>query len=274
MIKRTFTNKQALLGITIIIALTLAAAAAPLLSPHNPNRIDVLHKYLPASSAYPLGTDQLGRCVFSRLLYGARYSLGIAVPMMLLLGGIGIVLGTAAAYIGGKVEQCFLIICDIFMAFPPLVVVMSLVGALGEGISNILLAILFSMWVWFAKIVRTYAGMEMSKDYITASRIAGCSDARIIFHHVIPNIFPQFIVYLSTGIASLILMVSSFSFLGLGFPAGTPEWGAMLSEARSSVYSHPLLLLYPGLCVLLAAAGFNLFGEALRDITTPEGAGE
>ncbi|MFD2878374.1 hypothetical protein ACFTAO_23800 [Paenibacillus rhizoplanae] len=107
MIKRTFTNKQALLGITIIIALTLAAAAAPLLSPHNPNRIDVLHKYLPASSAYPLGTDQLGRCVFSRLLYGARYSLGIAVPMMLLLGGIGIVLGTAAAYIGGKVEQCF-----------------------------------------------------------------------------------------------------------------------------------------------------------------------
>jgi peptide/nickel transport system permease protein len=262
-------NKQAIAGLSLIVLIAMTAVLAPLLAPHSPHDMDVARKFLSASAEYPLGTDQLGRCVLSRLLYGARYSLGIAVPTLVALGAIGLAAGTAAAYVGGRVERAFLVLCDLFMAFPPLVIVMSLVGSLGQGIVNIFLAIVFSMWVWFSRVVRTYAAIEQSKDYVTASRIAGCSDARIVFYHIIPNIMPQFLVYLSTGIASVILMVSGFSFLGLGFTAGTPEWGAMLSEARGSFYSHPMLLVYPGICILLTAAAFNLFGEALRDIGSP-----
>ncbi len=274
MIRKMMHHNQALAGLTLILFVMAVAIFAPSLAPNDPNQIDVLKKFLPASAQYPLGTDQLGRCILSRLLIGARYSLGIAGPTLLIIGVIGIAFGTAAAYIGGRFERAFLVICDIFMAFPPMALVLSLVGALGQGIGNILIAVVMSMWVWFAKVVRTYAEIEKNKNYVTASRIAGCSGMQIIVRHIIPNILPQCIVYLSTGIASLILMVSSFSFLGLGFEAGTPEWGAMLSEAKSNFYSHPTLVLYPGLCILLATAGFNLFGEALRDIISPEEASE
>lgn len=270
MIKKTLRNRQALAGLIIIVLVMAVAVFAPLLMPNDPNQIDVLKKFLHASAEYPLGTDQLGRCVLSRLMIGARYSLGIAVPSLLAVGVMGIMLGTAAAYIGGRFERVFLVICDIFMAFPPLVIVLSLVGALGQGIGNILIAVFFSTWVWFAKVVRTYARIEQNKEYVTASKIAGCSGLRIIVRHIIPNILPQCIVYLSTGIASVILMVSSFSFLGLGFEKGVAEWGAMLSEARANFYTYPSFVLYPGACILLAAAGFNLFGEALRDIVSPE----
>lgn len=270
MIKKTLHSRQALAGFVIILMVAAVAVAAPLLMPNDPNRIDVLKKFLPASAEFPLGTDQLGRCILSRLMIGARYSLGIAVPSLLAIGVMGILLGTAAAYIGGGLERVFLVICDICMAFPPLVIVISLVGALGQGIGNILMAVFFSTWVWFAKVVRTYAKIEQSKEYVTASKLAGCSDLGIIARHIIPNILPQCIVYLSTGVASVILMVSSFSFLGLGFEKGVAEWGAMLSEARANFYTHPAFVLYPGACILLAAAGFNLFGEALRDIVSPE----
>ena len=270
MINKALHNKQALAGLIIILFIVTVAVFAPFLMPNDPNKIDVLEKFLPAGNEYPLGTDQLGRCVLSRLIIGARYSLGIAIPSLLAVGVMGITLGTMAAYTGGRLERIFLMSCDIFMAFPPLVIVLSLVGALGQGGGNILIAVFFSTWVWFAKVVRTYAKLEKNKDYVTASKIAGCSDMRIIVRHIIPNILPQCIVYLSTGIASVILMVSSFSFLGLGFEKGVAEWGAMLNEAKANFYTNPSMVLYPGACILLAAAGFNLFGEALRDIVSPE----
>ncbi|GAA0377441.1 ABC transporter permease [Bacillus horti] len=270
MIKEVLNNKQALIGLILIAFVSLIAAIAPIIMPNDPNKIDVLNRFMSASSQYPLGTDQLGRCVLSRLLIGASYSLGIAVPTLTVLGLLGLSLGTTAAYLGGRIECGFLLVCDIFMAFPPLVIVLSLIGTLGQGIVSILTAIIFSMWAWFAKIVWSYACLEKGKDYIIASKMAGCSDTRIVFSHIIPNVLPHFIVYLSNGIASLIIMVSSFSFLGLGFGAGTPEWGAMLSEARSSFYSHPTLVIYPGLCILVTAAGFTLFGEALRDVLSPK----
>ena len=127
------------------------------------------------------------------------------------------------------------------------------------------------MWAWFARTVRSYAAAEMGKEYITAARISGCGTAGLIFRHLIPNILPQCIVYVSTGVASAIIMISSFSFLGLGLPEGTAEWGAMMNEARTGLYSHPEMLVYPGICILITAGGFNLFGEALRDALTSEG---
>ena len=265
MVKKLCRNPQALFGMFLIAVMVVVAIFAPVLAPNNPNEIDPLQKYRPPSRDFLLGTDQLGRCILSRLIYGARYSLGICIPTLFALGLLGLLLGTMAAGIGGRFERTFEVICTIFMAFPSLILVMSLTGTLGAGIENVLISILLSMWVWFAKVVRTYASVEKAKPYILACHISGCSRLRIIRKHIIPNILPQYMVYMTLSVASLILLISGFSFLGLGIPTGIPEWGAMLGEAKASIYSRPMLIVWPGLCILLTAAGFNLLGEAMRD---------
>ena len=216
------------------------------------------------------GTDQLGRCTLSRLLYGARYSIGISLPVLLILSVIGLIVGTFSACAGEKADHFITILCDVFIAFPSLIIAIAVIGVLGNGLQNIAVSVVIATWAWFVRIVRSYSVQEMGKDYILAARISGCNTGKLVFRHLIPNILPQFLVYVSTGVASSIIMVSSFAFLGLGLPSGTPEWGAMLNDARTALYSHPELLIYPGLCIFVTAAGFNLFGEALRDILTPE----
>ena len=270
MLKKVFKSKQAVAGLLIILIVVFIAIFAPWLAPNQPEEISPAKKFTGTSLEYPLGTDQLGRCIFSRLIYGARYSLGIAVPVLLVLALMSLLIGTIPPYLGGRFDQLFVVVSDIFMSFPPLLVVLSLVGALGQGILNIMIAVIFSMWVWFAKVVRSYVLLERKQGYIMAAKIAGCSDLKIITRHIIPNILPALLVYFSTGIAGMILMISGFSFLGLGITAGVPEWGAMLSSGKAYLYSHPLLLVYPGLFILFTATGFNLFGEALRDIISPE----
>jgi len=270
MLKKIFHNPQAVAGLAFILLVLFAAILAPVLAPNDPAAINVMSKYIKPCAEYPLGTDQLGRCVFSRLLYGARYSIAMSLPTLLILSVIGLILGGFSACAGKLADRAITILCDIFIAFPALVTAAAVIGVLGNGLHNIVIAIVIALWAWFTRVVRAYAVVEMGRDYILAARISGCGTLKIIIRHLIPNIMPQFLVYLSTGVASAILMVSSFSFLGLGFPSGTPEWGAMLSEARSGLYSHPEFLIYPGICILLTAAGFNLFGEALRDIIEPE----
>lgn len=270
MSRRILRNPQALIGLALIVLVLIAALFAPILAPHDPELVNPNNKYLSASGEYPLGTDQLGRCVLSRLLYGARYSLAISLPTLCVLALVGLVLGTLSACAGARVDRVMTIICDTFISFPALVIAVAIIGILGNGLQNIAIAIVISMWAWFTRTVRSYAVVEMGKDYILAARISGCRRGKLILFHLIPNILPQVFVYLSTGVASSIMMVSSFAFLGLGLPAGVAEWGAMLNDARTNLYSHPELLIYPGLCILMTAAGFNLFGEALRDILLPE----
>mgnify|MGYP000038928846 FL=1 len=263
-------NPQAITGALFIATILLMAVLAPVLAPHDPMAVDITKKFLAPCSAYPLGTDQLGRCVLSRLLYGARYSLGLALPILAILALIGTTLGMLCAWFGGIVDRVMTIVCDIFMAFPPLVIVLTLMGVIGQGAVNLIVSIILSMWVWFVKVVRSYVLIEKSKDYITAAKISGCSGADILLAHILPNILPLLAVYFSTGIASIILMISGYSFLGLGPGNDIPEWGAMLNSAKQYLYSNPMLIVYPGTCILLTAAGFNLFGEALRDILSPE----
>ena len=214
MMKKILRNRQAILGLILILFVLTVAVLAPIIAPNNPNTIDATNKFQTGNRVFPLGTDHLGRCVLSRLIFGARYSLGISLPILMALAAIGLSVGTAAAYRGGWIERVFLIICDIFMAFPSLIIVMSLAGSLGQGVRIILFSVIFSMWVWYAKVVRTYAAIEIAKDYIMAAKISGCGGLRIILCHIIPNIVPQCIILLCTGIASLILMISGFSFLG------------------------------------------------------------
>lgn len=270
MTRKVLHNPQAVIGLLLVLMTLVVAVFAPILAPHDPNLVNVANKDLGPCSAYPLGTDQLGRCELSRLLYGARYSMGISLPTILVVSVIGLFLGSFGACAGKWADRILITVCDIFIAFPALIVAVAIIGVLGNGMQNIAIAIIIAMWAWFTRMARSYAVIEMGRDYILAARIAGCSTSKIIFRHLIPNIMPQFLVYVSTSVASTILMVSSFSFLGLGLPAGTPEWGAMLDEARSSLYSHPMLLIYPGFCILIAAIGYNLFGEALRDVIESE----
>lgn len=270
MVKKMLKNPQALIGLTLITAMLFIALFAPMFAPHDPELVDTTKKFLSPSAEYPLGADQLGRCELSRLLYGARYSLAISLPILCVLAVIGLTLGTLSACAGEKLDRVLTMLCDTFISFPSLIIAVAVIGVLGNGLQNIIIAVIVSMWAWFTRMVRSYAMVEMGKDYILAARISGCRTLKLIVKHLIPNILPQFFVYLSTGVASSILMVSSFAFLGLGLPAGVAEWGAMLNDARSNLYSHPEFLIYPGLFILITAAGFNLFGEALRDMLLPE----
>lgn len=266
MIHKILKNPQALIGLVIIAVVLITAMFAPLLAPNDPEAVDVMLKFGKTSSEYPMGNDALGRCVLSRLLYGARYSMGVSLPILAILSVIGLVLGTLSVC-GGKVMNIVLdFICDTFISLPQLVVGIAIIGMLGDGFVNIVIAIIVGMWAWFTRMVRAYAQVEMGKDYILAAKISGCGTIKLVFRHLIPNILPQFIVFITTSIATTILMISTFAFLGLGLPVGTSEWGAMLKDASSCIYNHPEMLVYPGVCILVTAAGFNLFGEALRDI--------
>lgn len=268
--KKLLHNSQAILGLLLITAVLLIAVCAPLLAPNDPTAVDIANKFAPPCREFPLGTDQLGRCVLSRLIYGARYSLGLALPILAVLALIGTLLGMLCAWLGGLFDRLMTIICDIFMAFPPLVIVLTLIGVVGQGAVNLVLSIILSMWVWFVKVIRSYVLIEKNKDYIIAAKISGCNGTDILFTHILPNIIPLLVIYFSTGVASIILMISGYSFLGLGLGNDVPEWGAMLNSAKQYLYSNPMLIVYPGTCILLTAAGFNLLGEALRDILSPE----
>ena len=230
MIHKLLKRPQAIIGLGLIAIVIVIAIAAPAFSPHDPELVNLSQKYAQPDAEYPLGTDQLGRCTLSRLLYGARYSIGISLPVLLILSVIGLIVGTFSACAGKKADHFITILCDVFIAFPSLIIAIAVIGVLGNGLQNIAVSVVIATWAWFVRVVRSY----------------------------------------STGVASSIIMVSSFAFLGLGLPSGTPEWGAMLNDARTALYSHPELLIYPGLCIFVTAAGFNLFGEALRDILTPE----
>ncbi len=263
-------SPQAIIGLILILILCIAGIFAPLIAPHPPDEIHPSARFMEPSFEYPLGGDQLGRCEFSRLLYGARLSLGIAIPTVAVLVIIGLMIGSICAYKGGWRDRLCTIICDIFIAFPALVIVISLIGVLGNQISIILIAAVISLWAWYVRVARIYCQKEAAKEYVLSAKVAGASDVRILFRHIIPNVFPQFMVYACTGVAAMIMMVSGFSFLGVGLAAGTAEWGAMMNEARNSLYSSPMLIVWPGIFVFAAAAGFTLFGEALLDILTPE----
>jgi ABC-type dipeptide/oligopeptide/nickel transport system permease subunit len=270
MMKKVLHNKQAVLGLFIILVFAIIAIFAPVLAPHDPGAANVLIKFQAPSLEYPLGTDELGRCILSRLLYGTRYSLGIAVPIVLIIFCVSLVLGTLSAYYGGIVDCVFIVLCDIVMAFPPIVIILALIGGLGQSLINLFIALVLTMWAWYSKIVRSYVLQEKNKDYITAAKVYESSDSKIMLRHIIPNIIPILLVNFTISIGGVVIMISGFSYLGLGVGTGVPEWGSMLSNAKQYIYSYPQFILYPGVCILLCVAGFNLLGEALRDIVMPE----
>lgn len=259
-------NKHCLVGILILAGISILGIIVPILSKNDPFTVSLVDKFAANSFRFPLGTDNFGRCIFTRIALGTKYSLGVSIGIMSAISLISLLVGTIPTYIGGKLDRMFVAICDVFMAFPQMVFVLVLIGILGKGISNLMISMIIAQWAWYAKFVRAYVLEEKNKQYIKAAVSSGSSGFQIIIRHIIPNVFPAFIVYVSIGMGRIILELSAYSFLGLGVNSSTPEWGAMLNESRKYMFSQPQLMIYIGIFIFLTSVGFNLLGDGMNDV--------
>lgn len=224
-----------------------------------------------ADDRYPLGTDHLGRCILSRLIYGARVSLSAAFAVMTVTLAISTVVGALAGYAGGRVDALIMRICDIFLAFPSLILALALVGVMGPGLPNVVLALALSQWAWYARMIRGMVLSLKERNYVLAAKVAGTGQCTIIAKHILPNILPQIAVLVTLDIGWVILHIAGMSFLGLGIQPPTPEWGAMINDGRQFLRGYPSLMAYPGIMILSVVMAFNLLGDTLRDILDPHG---
>jgi peptide/nickel transport system permease protein len=262
-------DRIAVLGLVIVGLLVLGAVFAPLLAHHDPNAVDVLRKFQPPSRSFPLGTDNLGRDVFARLLYGGRVSIGTAVLAGLLIGGIGTMVGLVAGYVGGVVDGLIGRVLDVLLSFPPFLLAMAVLGLVGPGPQNLMIALVAVSWAQYARIVRGTVLVERERDYVEAARASGGSTLRIMRRHVLPNIVAPVIVLVTLDIGIVLLEISGLSFLGLGVKPPTAEWGAMLSDGRNYLDQAPQMMTFPGAAIFLLVLGLNLLGDGLRDALDP-----
>lgn len=259
------SEKTVVICSVILLTFFMIAIMAPWIAPNDPIQVNLALKLRPPSLEYPLGTDHLGRCTLSRLLYGARVSLGFATLIFIASLGIGLLVGTIAGYKGGWVDAILMRFCEGVMAFPNLVLVLGIVGLLGPGLWQVVLALMLVQWVYYARMFRNMVVSLKEQNFITAARISGSSPWKIIRRHIIPNILPPILVMGTLEMGWAIMDISALSFLGLGIQPPTPEWGAMIHEGKSFIRNHPELMIYPGIMILLVVMTFNVLGEALSD---------
>jgi len=241
------------------------AIFAPWLAPNDPTAVNLVYKLQPPSWEFPLGTDHLGRCNLSRLLYGGRISLGFAMLIFISSLTIGLIIGTFSGYKGGWVDQVLMRFCDGVMAFPSLILILGLVGIFGPGLSQVILALMLVQWVYYARMFRGMVLSLKEQNFIAAAKISGSSQWKIIKRHIIPNVLPPLVVMGTLEMGWAIMDISAMSFLGLGVQPPTPEWGAMIHEGKSYIRSNPTLMIYPGLMIMFVIVTFNLLGEALSE---------
>lgn len=254
-----------LIGSATLAAFFLIAILAPWIAPNDPIQVNLVLKLSPPSLDYPLGTDHLGRCNLSRLLYGARVSLGFASLIFVAALGFGLVIGTIAGYKGGVIDAVLMRFCEGVMAFPNLVLVLGIVGLLGPGLWQVVMALMMVQWVYYARMIRNMIVGLKEQNFILAARISGSSTGKIIRRHMIPNVLPPVLVMGTLEMGWAIMDLSALSFLGLGVQPPTPEWGAMILEGKNFIRSQPELMLYPGIMILLVVISFNVLGEALSE---------
>lgn len=268
-------NKGAVAGLALIIAFVIIALLAPLLAPFDPTKLQADALRLPpvwaenGSWQYILGTDDVGRDILSRLIHGARISMGIGFAVVILSLSAGLVLGLLAGYYGGKVDRLIMRFIDVLMAFPSILLAITVVSVMGPGISNAIIAVAIVAVPNFTRIVRASVMAERKKQYVMASRTFGASDLRIMVFEILPNCLAPLIVQATLGFSDGILNAAALGFLGLGAQPPTPEWGTMLADSRPFIESSPWMVTLPGLCILFSVLGFNLFGDGLRDALDP-----
>jgi len=257
------------LGLTIVSAYLVAAIFAPLLTPHDPVKQNMARYMRPPSWSHPLGTDDFGRDLFARILYGARISMLIAFGASSLGLLIGAALGLTAGFYGRWWDAATMRLIDLVLSFPSLILAIAIAIVVGQGVVNLILAVgVYSVPV-FARLARISTQQVRAQEYVLAARSTGASDLRVIARYVVPNIAASLLVVWTLRMGLVVLTASALSFLGLGVPPPTPEWGAMLAPAREYLRTSPGLMVYPGLAIVGLAMGFNLLGDAMRDVLDP-----
>jgi peptide/nickel transport system permease protein len=274
-IRKLFENKSAVFGLIMVLAVIFSAISASLISPHDPILQDVEKRLLPpiwqegSNPAYLLGTDHLGRDIVSRLIYGARVSIVVSVSAVAISAFLGTLIGLLSGFYGGKVDNIFMRIADVQLAFPFILLAIAIIAVLGPNLQNIIIVMGITGWVIYARVVRAEVLSLREKEYITAVRALGGSNRRIIFKHLFPNVVPPVIVILTLEMARMIIMEAALSFLGLGIQPPTPTWGGMLADGRVYISTSWWLATFPGLVIMLVVLGINLLGNWLRDILDP-----
>jgi ABC-type dipeptide/oligopeptide/nickel transport system permease subunit len=258
-----------LAGAALLALIVVACLAAPLLAPSDPLRIDLPAQLQGPSATHPLGTDNFGRDVWARMLHGGRVSLAVAAGATLISLLISLVLGGLAGYVGGIADDLVMRAVDLTLAFPRLVLAITIAGLLGAGLSSVIIAIVVVSWAWYARVVRGMVLQAREEAYVLAAHALGASSARILLRHLLPTIAGQVAVLTSLDFGRIILAISALSFLGLGIRSPVPEWGAMLNESRLFFALDPRLMLVPGLAIFLTVLAANLLSDALRDALDP-----
>lgn len=256
-------------GAALVALFALAALLAPLLAPHDPARQNLDRRLESPSLEHPLGLDELGRDILSRLIFGARVSLGVGLAVVLLSGAVGSLIGAASGFFGGRVDALLMRVSDVFLAFPGILLAIALVAVLGPALRHVILALVVIGWVGYARLVRGQVLQIREMEFVAAAHATGLRRRRVLSRHILPNVLPTLTVQLSLGMAGAILAEASLSFLGLGIQPPTPSWGAMINAGRSHLLDAPHLGLFPGLAILLTVMGLNFLGDALVDYLDP-----
>ncbi len=263
-------NPLAATGVVFVIVFIVFALFAPWIAPQDPARIDLANRLAAPTVAHWCGTDELGRDILSRLIYGSRISMLVGSCVVAASLALGLVIGSAAGYYGGHIDRFVnVVLMNAFMSFPGILLAIAFVAFRGPGIFNLVLALSLGGWVGYARLVRGQVLAAREREFVEAAQALGAGDLRIIVRHILPNIIQPVIVQAAIGMAGAILAEATMSFLGLGVPPPTASWGAMLNDGRSHLFDAPHLVLFPALTVMLAVLSFNFIGDALRDFLDP-----
>lgn len=263
-------NPLAATGLVLVLVFTVFALFAPWIAPRDPALIDLPSRLARPSAAHWFGTDELGRDILSRVIYGAQISMMVGASVVAGSLLLGTIIGSIAGYYGGRLDRFVnVIVMNAFLSFPGILLAIAFVAFLGPGLINLILALVIGGWVGYARLVRAQVLAAREREFVEAARALGASDVRVITRHILPNIMQPVIVQAAIGMAGAVLAEATMSFLGLGVPPPVPSWGSMLNDARSHLFDAPHLVLFPALAVMLAVLSFNFIGDALRDYLDP-----
>ncbi|GHU42402.1 nickel ABC transporter permease subunit NikC [Spirochaetia bacterium] len=266
--KKTYSPALVVSGIVLTV-LIIAAVFAPSIAPYDPTAIDLDNRLVSSSLTHILGTDHLGRDILSRLIWGARVSLGAVIAIALLVMTVGFVLGAISGFMGGKIDMLIMRVCEAFMTFPTFILALFLIGIFGTGMTNVILAIVLTHWAWYARIIRSMVLNLKNRDYILAAHVAGCGNLSIFLRHIALPVLAQLVILATLDLGHMMLHVAGLSFLGLGIQPPIPEWGCMINDARQQIWTNPQLAIIPGMAIFLTVLAFNIPSDYLRDKLDP-----
>lgn len=257
-------QRKTVIGLVVVLLFVFAAVFAPVIAPHDPLLVDVANKLQEPSREYWMGTDQLGRCIASRLIWGSRNSLLYSAIVMGMTLLIGVPIGLFSGYAGGKIDNFMMRVIDIFMAMPSFIVALAIAGTLGASGKNLVFAMSCVYWASYARLARALTIQVKEQNFVMALKAGGCTNLQIVLKHILRNISPSIIALATMEFGSVILAIAGFSFIGLGVQPPTPEWGIMLSDSKNFIQTYPQLMLYPGIVIVIVVMAFNLLGDGMK----------